>query len=244
MGLSEFPVYVLSVRTFLDRHESIKEQALRLGFDPSWIFEHDADKLTTNDHEKFAEKSDLPDRTKSLVLKHFAAMQQVVSKEIPYALILEDDVIFFDDAQFRLEKIFSNLKPLSPGFLIFLGGADNKIDSRFLTLDRDSLVEAAITTTEAYIVDYEGCVRRLEHIERHGIELPSDHQLQMMDPLLGIKHYKIADPICAQGSITGLFDTKLDDSRKKHSKKFIKIRYAYNRFRRQVLPRFIRSFWK
>ena len=241
MTLSEVPVFVLSVKTFVDRHQSIRAQADRFGFKPEWVFDFDVGDLTEGDHQRFADDASLPNPTKSLVLKHFRAMEAIVERKLPYALILEDDAIFFDDVAERIKIVTENLEQLPPSWLIFLGGADNKIDQRFLDKDKNVFIEAPITTTEAYLTDYESCKRRIEWVAQNGIELPSDHQLQKMDPLLSIAQFKLANPMCTQGSISGLFDTELDSSRQRHGKMFIKLRYAYNRFRRQTLPRFVSS---
>ena len=238
--LSQIPVFVLTVLSFTDRHKSIRAQAERFGFTPEWIFEYDASDLTADDNARFADGVELPDPTKSLVLKHFRAMELIVERRLPFALILEDDAIFFSDAVERFEKICRALERLPSSWLIFLGGADNKIDDRFLSSDKNELIEAPITTTESYLVDLVGCEKRLCYVAKDGIRLPSDHQLQLIDPILGITQYKLADPLCSQGSITGLFDTELDGNRKRHSKAFIKLRYTYNRLRRQLLPRFMK----
>ena len=129
------------------------------------------------------------------------------------ALILEDDVVLFDDFFERLEDIIPKLAQFDPGFLIFLGGADNKIDERFLHSSDNDLIETPITTAEAYLVDGFSCIRRVAWVRENIISKQADHQLKEIDNVLGIRHYRIAKAMATQGSITGLFQTALDDSR-------------------------------
>jgi len=235
----KLPVYVLSVRSFESRQASINLQASRFGFEPQYIFEFDVADMAQSDFDKFDEAAQLPAPSMSLVLKHLRAMELILESDAPYALILEDDAEFFHDAVQRFYDVVEQVPTLQSPWLVFLGGADNKLDERFLS-DPAELIASPVTTTEALILDREGCRLRLEFFRDHLIDRPADHLFQKLDPELGISHYRVADPLFSQGSITGKFDTELDASRRKHSKQFIRAKYWFNRFRRQLLPRLIR----
>ena len=229
--------FVMSVKTYTDRHQSIRRQAEKFGLDVEFVFEHDVNTLTPADRARFVEGA-LPDSTCSLVLKHLRAMELVLQRGLSEAVFLEDDALLFEDFIERLPAIKNNLPRGSDPALIFLGGADNKLDPRFLKAsDQNILIESPITTTEAFWTNAEACRQRLDVLETQQIDLPFDHLLQSLDKQLGIIQYRPAVPAATQGSITGVFDTKLDESRGKRPSWFLKLRYLWNRFRRQVLPR-------
>lgn len=231
------PVRVLSVKTFVDRQKSIVVQGAKFGFEPQFIFDFDVPDLTDSDRLKVAGDC-LPDPTISLLLKHFHALKLIAEGDSDFGLVLEDDALLFDDFAAAFEEVLNLAGFIKPGWLIFLGGADNKIDSRFLESGgRQSLVESPITTAEAYIVDKASARARVRWAEDNILGLPADHMLKSLDATLSITQYRVSIPLCTQGSITGRFETALDGSRKKHSSTYLRIRYEYNKFRRQTLPR-------
>jgi GR25 family glycosyltransferase involved in LPS biosynthesis len=235
-SVSELPIYVVSVTTFEDRHRHMNAQATKYGLNLEYIWPFDADALTDVDMARVKEDA-LPRPSVSAVLKHLEAQTRQVDREQPVCLVLEDDAILFDGFVEKLERTLQLAKALDPGWLIFLGGADNHIDARFLESKALRLIEQPISTAEAYLLDLEGCRRRLGWFDENLIRLPADHLLKAMDEALGIRHYWASEPLATQGSITGRFRTALDSSRGKHSRIYLLMRYWYNRFRKQIVPR-------
>ena len=199
------------------------------------MFEHDADSLTRADRARFMKVSCrryLFTYTETFAGDGAGAAARLVGR------FHEDDALLFEDFLERLPAIKNNLPHNSEPALIFLGGADNKLDPRFLKAsDQNTLIESPITTTEAFWTNAEACRLRLDLLATQPIDLPFDHLLQSLDKQLGIIQYRPAVPAATQGSITGVFDTKLDESRGKRPAWFLKLRYLWNRFRRQTLPR-------
>lgn len=235
MDLSDVPVYVISVKTFTTRHASVEKQARTFGFNPEYIFEFDADQLSETDLLRVSK--DLSRKAASCVLKHFEAQRRLLASGSDLALVIEDDVLFFDSFVERVGRVLKRLSGLAPGWLVFLGGADNSFPKESLRLDSDDLIECPISTAEAYFIDRAGCQLRLDYLRNGRILKPADHQLKMLDELLGIRQFWLAKPLCTQGSITGKFQTSLDSSRSRHSRLYLKIRFEWRRFVKQTLPR-------
>lgn len=235
LSLKSIPVYVVTVKTFLDRHVHMAGLEDRLGVKFEYIWDYDADELS--DADCAGVDGDMSRKSISNVLKHFEAQRRFLDTEADVCLVLEDDVLLFDTFEESFGTVLELLQNLSPGWLIFLGGADNKIDDRFLKQD-DELIEQYLSTAEAYLLDRRGCERRLDWLGSHKIDRQADHQIKLIDRALGIRHYWFSRPLATQGSITGLFDTALDASRAKHGAIYLSARYQWNRFRRQVIPRF------
>ncbi len=236
------PIYVISVRSFTDRHKHIEHTARALGFDFQYVWRFDFDQLTEEDRRGV--DAGLRPKSVSNVLKHLEAQRMFLKTDSDVALILEDDVILFNNFMTNLELVVDKAKSLDPGWLLFLGGADNKVDRRFIESADMELFESPLTTAEAYLVDRFGCEARAKWLDRNVIDRQADHQLKLIDNILGIKQYCVSSPMATQGSITGKFSTALDSSRAKHSGLFLKIKYEYNRFRRQTLPRILCNLFK
>ncbi len=230
------PIYVISVKSFSERHKHIEQMAERFGFLFEYVWQYDADELNETDLRRVG--GPLGPKSASNVLKHLHAQKLLLNTGHDVALVLEDDVVLFESFFDELNHILDMTKRLPPGWLIFLGGADNKLDSRFFYSAGQYLVEKPLTTAEAYLVDKHGCELRTRWLETNSVDRQADHQLKLMDQDLGLKQYCVSKPLATQGSITGLFGTSLDSSRAKHSPFFLRAKYRYNRLRRQVIPRF------
>ena len=237
MSDTAIPIYVISVKSFFDRHEHIEKiaNALDLQFEYVWPF--DADDLTDDDYT--AVSKSLSKKSASNVLKHMHAQALFLETGKEIGLVLEDDVILFKSFLDGLRRTIDLANNLPPGWLIFLGGADNKMDSRFFESNDLFLVERSLTTAEAYLIDRRGCELRAQWLSNHIIDRQADHQLKLIDDEIGLRQYSVSKPLATQGSIMGLFSTSLDASRSKHSAFFLRFKYEYNRFRRQTLARII-----
>lgn len=234
------PIYVITVKSFVDRHRHIDKMAEKFGFSFEYVWRYDADELKDTEINRVSKS--LPRKSASNVLKHLYAQELFLTTESDVALVLEDDVVLFESFFDDLAKVLSLSARLPPGWLIFLGGADNKLDARFFETTDLELIDSPLTTAEAYLIDRRGCEHRARWLGTKTISCQADHQLKLMDQELGLKHYCVSTPMATQGSIIGLFRTSLDDSRSKHSSSYLKLRYHYNRFRRQTLRRFIKNF--
>jgi len=230
-------ILVVSVKSFSDRHEHIRRLSEKFNFDYEFIFKFDPDGLTGFGGRTVC--GSLKSSSVSNVLKHLEASRMTAFGNSEMTLVLEDDVELFDDFFERLEDIISQAERLGPGWLIFLGGADNKIDKEIARSSGTSLFERPITTAEAYLIDRTGAILREQWLEKNLIDCQADHQLKKIDASMGIKQYCVSKPLATQGSITGRFKTALDESRARHSKCYLYCKYKWNRLRKQVLPRFM-----
>ena len=52
MLLSDIPIYVISVKSFTDRHKHIEKLSQSFGFQFEYIFDYDAEDLTAADWER------------------------------------------------------------------------------------------------------------------------------------------------------------------------------------------------
>ena len=233
-------IYIISCRDFEERHKSIEQQLNALGLSYTYVFEHDVSEIERGISIKVTDEMPLPN--KSCLLKHLEAQKKLISSEKTVALVLEDDSILSSDFLDNLKLVLEQTRNLEPGWLVFLGGTDNKLDARFFEQNDTRLIESPLTTAEAYLMDVESCRRRLNWISYNEVSLSADHLLKYLDSILDIRQYRVARPMVSQGSITGLFQTTLDDSRRKHSRLFLSVKFGLKRFSRQVFPRYWQKF--
>lgn len=227
-------IYVISVRTYVDRHEHVNSLAKFHNFSFEYIFEFDAIDL---DRSAISRCSGiLTPSSMSNSLKHIEAERKLIEGSSSIALVLEDDILFLEGFFQQLEDIVIEARSLNPGWLIFLGGSDNKLDEDHFDPAAGLLVEKPITTAEAYLIDRVGCLARLDWLKTRKVDRQADHLLKLIDAESGNKQYRTRVPLATQGSITGKFDSKLDSSRQKHGRGYLLARYWFSRFRRQKIP--------
>lgn len=77
----EIPIYVISVKRFIDRHQHMKAQAERFGIELEFIWDYDADVLTENDLAQLDASAKLPMKSASTVLKHLQAQKTMVERD-------------------------------------------------------------------------------------------------------------------------------------------------------------------
>lgn len=228
-------VYVLTVKTFHDRISHIQNEMQNHNIDFQFIFDFDIPEINEEiENIHFHETSSLTMGQKSLVLKHIQAWKNAEKNNYQRILVFEDDVVLKKNFAQEFEKIIAATKEKQPGYLVFLGGSDAKVPESFL-LSKDIITPLPISTAEGYLTDREAIIRRINWQKNNKISLPADHLISKIDKDLGITNYWSKKPIVEQGSVTGIFNSHLDNHRQKHSKFFNISRYHWNKFQRRFL---------
>jgi GR25 family glycosyltransferase involved in LPS biosynthesis len=237
--LEDLLVFVISVQTYSERHEHIKVESRKCGLEIDFIFEFDAIDLSESDLARVDRSIGLG--ASSCVLKHVEAQKRLLKSGAEIGLVLEDDAVFFHRPKERLEAVVAQARKLQPGWLISLGGADEKFVGNNVDLKSDDLIAGHISTAECYLIDRVGCELRYDWMRVNQINKPADHFLKEIDQLLNIPQYRVYEPLCTQGSISGRFHTTLDSSRSGKSLHYLAARYKWRRFFKQILPRKFRA---
>jgi len=235
-------VFVLTVQTFHDRIAHIKEQLDRQGIQFEFIFKHDANQMESATIERCFAPSDLKDQHKSLVLKHIETWYLAVARGLDRILVFEDDVILADNFVPKLIQAIEATTNLEPGYLIFLSGGNTKVPFNYF-LSNQILFPHPIATAEGYVTDITAIQRRLVWLENHKITLPADHLIRHIDEAVGNRQFWLRHPIVSQGSVTGIFDSVLDEHRQKHNKVFNLLRYYWTRFKRRIFMEWLAKIY-
>jgi len=227
-------VYVLTVKTFTDRIAHIKQELGRYQIGFEFIFDHDANELQDADMAQVFEPGELGLPHRSLVLKHAQAWKLALARDQQRILVLEDDVLLAPSFMDGIAQALAAAEKLDPGYLIFLGGADTKVPDAFFLAD-GPLFPLPLPTAEGYLSDAIAMRRRVAWLAEHRVRLPADHLINQIDRACDIAQYWLREPIVEQGSVFGMFASKLDQHRLKHSPLYNRTRYRWNRFQRRRL---------
>lgn len=232
-------IYVVSVKTFIQRQESISRQLNEAGLRYEFIFRYDPEDFSSDPPPiVFNERSNLTRGERSAVAKHAEAWRRGVEKKTELVLILEDDALLSDNFRARLGEVIELQKKLEPGFLINLGCANARTPKEFNRSDAYLRV-ASIETAEAYLTDFIGLKRRLDWLAHHRVNEPADHLIKKIDGHVGTIQYWTMKPLVEQGSLTGKFKSSLDENRAASNSMLIYIGYLFRKYKRRVLPQLL-----
>ncbi|WP_083566803.1 glycosyltransferase family 25 protein [Pandoraea thiooxydans] len=228
-------IYVLSVKSFTDRIAHIRKELGAQHLDFEFVFDHDAAELDPAVlARQFAADTQLSRAHCSLVLKHAEAWRRALSRGQRTILVLEDDVLLNRNFRAGLATALAAGRGLHDGWLIFLGGADTKVPDAFF-LSKTPIFPLPLPTAEGYLTDAAAMARRIAWLDANRVDLPADHLINQIDEACGIGQYWLRSPVVEQGSVFGLFTSKLDRNRLKHSTVYNWLRYHWNKIRRRRL---------
>lgn len=236
MSIARLPIYVLSVGTFTDRINHIRQEMAKHQLQFEFIFDYDIYAIDhTVDQKYFSQPSSLSPAAKSITLKHICAWQLALKHNHEQILVFEDDVVLDNNFSNKLQEVLESTKKIKPGYLIFLGGADTKVPKSFFENQGD-LYELRIPTSEAYITDIAAIKLRLEWLQKHKISLPADHATVKIDQDCSITQYWPKKSLVTQGSVFGLFPTTLDQNRSRKSPQVNRLIFEWKKFKRRTCP--------
>ncbi len=227
-------VYVLTVKTFTQRIAHVEAEMGRHGIAFEFMFQHDAAELDPALVAATFDPSDMKAAHQSLVLKNIQVWQDALAKGYRRVLVFEDDAVLLPEFKARFHEAMTVADKLPDGWMIFLGGVDTRVPDAYF-LAPGPLVRLPMATAEGCVHDALAMVRRLEWLAKNKVTLPADHLMRHLDEAMGTPQYWLRHPIVEQGSVLGIFDSFLDGSRQKHSRRYNILRNRWNKFRRRRL---------
>lgn len=204
-------VYVLHCKSgYEDRDLSIQTQFARHGINFEYILDWDVSDLTEEETRRFAPC--LTRTSVSVCMKHFEAMRKTVSLGFTNCLVFEDDIFLFRDFILKIEQIALEASKLAGPYVIYLSNSCNKYTPRSRRTPNRHLYENDHSrAADAYLISADACQKRLTWLESHSVALPIDHLYTAIDREIGIKQYWAENPVCEQGSMSGLFPSAIDN---------------------------------
>ena len=231
--------YIVSVKTFTQRQQSISSQLNEVGLRYEFIFRYDPEDFSSDPPGiVFDERSNLTPGERSAVAKHAEAWRLGVESNATLVLVLEDDALLTDNFLTRLNKVVTTIDTLQAGLLINLGCANARTPKEF-NQSKEYLRMAPIETAEAYSTDHVGLRRRLDWLAKNEVNEPADHLIKRIDACVGTVQYWTMDPLVEQGSLTGRFKGSLDANRAATNSLLLYAGYLFRKYKRRVIPKII-----
>ncbi len=226
-------VYVLSVRSFDDRIAHVRREMARHGIEFEFLFEFDPDAIPDHLIRRMFAPSDMKRAHQSLVLKHVETWRRCLQQGFRRVLVFEDDVVLSRGFPEGLAGALKEADRLAGPYLIYLGRGDNRYVGA--GPGGSALVPGGVLpATDALLFNREAAQRRVAWVDAHRIARPADWLMREMDAAIGVPHYWLRDPIVEQGSMSGLFDSVLDEKRESRSRLLVKLRYRWDKWWKQL----------
>lgn len=206
--------YVIHVSTAEERRRHVEAQLKNQPLKWDFILEGDKDSISLQDAGRFF-KGHLLDISgvTSCAYKHFLAYEKFLASAEPFALILEDDVVFYRNFSEVFPKIETGAQSLK-NFMITLEDSDCRYVPKSQRRQGQYIYPTSFgTTTAAYIID-RGCAENmLKKVTAEKTELPIDwfHAECMKEGVF--KMYRTFPPVARQLTFDGTTPSLISDNR-------------------------------
>lgn len=205
-------IYLVNVRSFVERREFVLAQLRRFGLDAELVHDWDASDITPEVRDQHFEGSELSLGQMSCALKHREALRRIVERG-QRALVLEDDVILAPEFAAGVASALRESPRYPVPQVIFMGCGGNWYTPRSQRRPGVHLYPASRGRfADSYIIDAEAARRRLEWMDTHRMPKPIDNMFDVMDPQIGVQILWFEDPVVEQGSKSGIFTTALEQA--------------------------------
>jgi glycosyl transferase, family 25 len=211
-------VYVMHYSPLKERKEHILKECERERINPIFITEYDRDVLTEKDISKFRLDHKFKLSHVSIILKHVCTWKKIVSDNIQYALILEDDAILASNFLKKLNLCLEQL-PSDFDILMINEGCDLHIPASMLTEGKYVYErglyptlwggDGATRCTDGYIISNKCALQLIDTYESltNKIDLPTDLWMNKLLRFIDAKAYWAEPTLMKQGTGTGLFQS-------------------------------------
>lgn len=229
-------IFVVHAGSLHERRRSIERQLSAFNLPFSFVLEYDVPEIPAGLRAELIRTSMLSAAEESCALKHWRAHQLIVERQLPRALVLEDDVILSPRFAEVLAQAMAEDSCLHEPHVTFLGcGGHYYVPSEELEAGKLLYRRDQGKFGDSYVVTLQAAQRRLDVISRNGITAPIDHLFEAIDRDSGILMYWLEPPIVEQGSDNGRFNSALRLSRPLW---LLNLQYRWKKFwRRRKHPR-------
>ena len=227
--------YIIHVKGNKLREAFIKNQINKTNLESEFILDGNIEDLKDDFLNKyFSERMTIKNAITSCTTKHFLAYERIVNcKDEVWFLILEDDMMFYKDANINLEKIVNEL-------------LHRKINKSIVSLEDSNLKYVKRSESKrgvyiykkkfgrlagAYLIDREGAKAILDYAKQNKNKLPIDwfHNECETNGIISIYWSKLL--IACQGSNSGKVPSLLDSNKNYFFRKIkFKIERIYKKF--------------
>lgn len=210
------PVYVMHVKTAIDRNMYINKELRSKNIPFEFVIEGDMPDLTEKDIKTYfkAEMGSVNPMS-SCTFKHIKACERFLAGNHPVALMLEDDIELFSNFNQQVQNCLDELN--SRGLTQCIVSLENSTLKRVSDKDRipNQLLYKRFQgrCAGAYIIDRAGAKSLLEHARIEKCPFVIDWYHNLLSELNLLSIYWLEPPIAEQGSHNGKLKSLIDSKR-------------------------------
>ncbi|PMK05051.1 glycosyltransferase family 25 protein [Vibrio sp. 10N.261.55.A7] len=204
-------VFVIHVSEgYEDRRNHIDKHLPESGLDSfEYVLDGDIKDLTRDVLDSLFLGSPQTPAEKSCFYKHYLTYKAIVEREIPFALVLEDDAYLTKNFSSKLEKVIDELKDKS-NYLINIESAYLSVPFKFRKCDQYIYLANYTKMTGGYIIDYKAAKKLYDYLNSYPIHLPIDVYQSEMRDVIEFNIYWSQPDLVQQGSKNGTFASAIN----------------------------------
>ncbi|MTI33090.1 glycosyltransferase family 25 protein [Xanthovirga aplysinae] len=216
MDNSQVKTFVIHVKGETERERSIKNELSKQKIEAEFILEGNKEEIDDQILEKyFSGKMKKKESRTSCALKHLLVYERMIEKNIPLALILEDDITFYSNFKKIFPKVLEEIKQrdlenflisLDDSNLRYVNGSEKKAGTLLYHKDRNRMAGA-------YLIDLKTAKALINCCLEEKCSLAIDwfHNYCTEKGIINI--YWCEPTISCQGSLNGDMRSLIDNKK-------------------------------
>lgn len=210
--------YIIHVSDAFEREKHIKRELNRTELEVEFVNEGDKTDLSEEIIGNYfsGEMADITNASRiSCAYKHILSYEKIANANLKYALILEDDILFYRNFNKQLNRIEKEIEKLKlTNFFISLEDSNLKyVKGSERVKNKILYPKPKGRLAGAYLIDIEASKNILAYIKTNTCSLPIDwfHNLCAENKIMQI--FWTHPTIATQGSLTGVLKTLIDNKK-------------------------------
>jgi glycosyl transferase family 25 len=231
-------VRVLHVKNgYEEREAHIRREFSPHGIPVDFYLDWDVSDFAEEELRRFVGSSHMSLPAASCAMKHIGIWREFLKTDLPYCLVLEDDVFLAADFNARLNTCLAELGDPSRKAVVYIGNAGNYYISAFRLRRGQHLYPAQhCRATDSYVITRSVASERCAWFDVHELGKPIDHQVNHIDREIGAEILWFERPFVEQGSQSGFFRSSIEfDARGSLWSK--RVEWLWKKYRRRLLGR-------
>jgi glycosyl transferase, family 25 len=203
------PVFVPHVqRGYEQRKEHIKEQSRRFNLHVQWVEGYDVQDLDAESVAAFTADMLVNQAAVSCALKHWQAWRSIVDRNIPIAMVMEDDIVLTSRTPQLLQLLLREIQaPFRNPLIVSCENSTLRFVPRSRRKSNTVLYQAdRLRCAGCYVITHAAAAQLVAHWERGYISQPVDWWMDSV----AVSKYWIHPTFAEQGSHSGLFASGID----------------------------------
>lgn len=146
---------------------------------------------------------------KSCFYKHYLTYKAIVEREVPFALVLEDDACLTSDFANKIDSVIQELNGKT-NYLVNIESAYLSVPFKYRKRNQHTYLANHTKMTGGYIIDYVAAKKLYDYLNQNPVHLPIDIYQSEMRDVIGFNIYWSQPALVQQGSKNGTFASAIN----------------------------------